>query len=90
MNELYWLVAVALLSTIIAGLVFVISRPATADSMLAAFLFGTTGVALLLIMGKALHLPEAVDVALVLSLLAAVLGAAFSLRSWPADSQGTE
>lgn len=90
MTELWWLVALVLFGTVIAGIAFVISRPANVDSMLAAFLFGTTGVALVLVLGAALRQPRAIDVALLLALLAAVLGAAFALRGWPEDSQTEE
>lgn len=90
MTELWWLVALVLFGTVIAGIAFVISRPANVDSMLAAFLFGTTGVALVLVLGAALRQPRAIDVALLLALLAAVLGAAFALRGWPEDPQTEE
>lgn len=53
--------------------------------MLAALLFGSTGVALILVMGQALQLPRAIDSALMFALLAAVLGSAFALRGWPED-----
>lgn len=87
MTELWWLVALVLLLTIIAGVGFVISRPGNSDSMLAALLFGTTGVALVLVLGQALAMPRAVDIALVMALLAAVLGIAFALRGWPEESR---
>lgn len=86
MTEVWWLIALILLLTIIAGVAFVVSRPSRADSMLAALLFGTTGVALVLVMGQALELPRAIDVALMLALLAGVLGAAFALRGWPEET----
>lgn len=85
MTELWWAAALILLLTIVGGVGFVISRPSNADSMLAAFLFGTTGVALVLILGQALQFPRAIDIALVLALLAGVLGTAFALRGWPEE-----
>lgn len=85
MTEIWWAVALVLLLTIIGGVGFVISRAGNADSMLAALLFGTTGVALVLVLGQALPLPRAIDVALMLVLLAAVLGTAFALRGWPEE-----
>jgi len=85
MTALWWGVALILLLTIIGGVAFVISRAGNADSMLAAFLFGTTGVALVLVLGQALPLPRAIDIALMLALLAAVLGTAFALRGWPEE-----
>lgn len=84
MSALYAGTAVALLLTVAAGLAHVFRQPGRADSMLAALLFGSTGVAMVLVLGKALGLARAVDIALVFALLAAVLGAAFVLRGWPA------
>lgn len=64
------------------------ARPPDADRMLAALLFGTTGVATLLLLSQALALPQAVDVALVLAVLAAVVGVAFTMRGRPAEPAG--
>jgi multicomponent Na+:H+ antiporter subunit F len=86
MIEIWWIVALILLIAIIVGVGFVISRPGNADSLLAALLFGTTGTALVLVLGEALGQPRAIDIALVLALLAAVLGTAFALRGWPEES----
>lgn len=83
MTELWWASALVLLLTIAAGLFYVTTRRGGADSLLATLLFGTTGVALVLVMGRALGLARTVDIALVLSLLAAVLGVTFVLRGWP-------
>lgn len=88
MTAFWWLTALVLLLTVIAGLAFVITRPGGTDSMLAALLLGTTGVALALVLGPALGLARAVDVALVMAALAAVLGVAFALRGWPEDDSG--
>lgn len=74
-------VAFFLLLNIIAGLWRVLRGPMPADSMLAAQLFGTTGVAILLLLapplGAALR-----DVALVFALLAAVATVAFVQHPW--------
>ena len=85
MSVLYSSAAVALLLTIVVGLGHVFRQPGRADSLLAALLFGSTGVALVLVLGKGLGLDRAVDIALVFALLAAVLGVAFVLRGWPDD-----
>lgn len=85
MTELWWAVALVLLLTIVAGVVHLTTRRGGADSLLAALLFGTTGVALVLVMGRALGQTRTVDIALVLALLAAVLGVSFVLRGWPED-----
>lgn len=85
MSALYLAAAVAFLLTIVLGLAHVFRQSGRADSVLAALLFGTTGVALVLVLGKGLGMARAVDIALVFALLAAVLGAAFVLRGWPID-----
>lgn len=85
MSVLYLSAAVALLLTIVVGLGHVFRQPGRADSLLATLLFGSTGVALVLVLGKALGMARALDVALVFALLAAVLGVAFVLRGWPDD-----
>lgn len=69
--------ALFLLITIAAGMVRVLRGPTDSDRMLAAQLFGTTGVAILLLLGEALAIPALVDVALVFALLAAVATVAF-------------
>lgn len=85
MNAVYLSVALVLLLTIVMSLGHVFRQPGRADSLLAALLFGSTGVALVLVLGKALGLARALDIALVFALLAAVLGVAFVLRGWPDD-----
>jgi multicomponent Na+:H+ antiporter subunit F len=84
-NVLYLGAAVALLLTIVLSLGHVFRQPGRADSLLAALLFGSTGVALVLVLGKALGMDRALDIALVFALLAAVLGVAFVLCGWPED-----
>jgi len=84
-SVLYLSAAVALLLTIVMSLGHVFRQPGRGDSLLAALLFGSTGVALVLVLGKALGLARALDIALVFALLAAVLGVAFVLRGWPND-----
>jgi multicomponent Na+:H+ antiporter subunit F len=56
--------------------------------MLAAQLFGTTGVAVLLLLGKALETPSYWDVALVLAVLAAITVVAFVRRAGRSASTG--
>jgi len=84
-SALYLGAAVAFLLTIVLGLGNLFRQTGRADSVLAALLFGTTGVALVLVLGKGLDMARALDIALVFALLAAVLGAAFVLRGWPRD-----
>jgi multicomponent Na+:H+ antiporter subunit F len=82
-TALWFIVAVALLLTVVLGLSHLFRQPGRAESLLAALLFGTTGVALVLVLGQGLGMPRTLDIALVFALLAAVLGVAFVLRGWP-------
>ena len=82
MREWYVAVALVLLLTVIAGLWRILRGPTPADRMLAAQLFGTTGVAMLLLLAQGLAIPSLRDVALVFALLAAVAIAAFVQRVW--------
>lgn len=68
---------VVLLASMVLGLVRVMLGPTPADRMLAAQLTGTTGVGVLLLLGRALSKPELFDVALVFALLAAITAVAF-------------
>lgn len=88
MNDFFTAVAVVLLLTVVAGLVRVLRGPTPGDRMLAAQLFGTTGVALVALLAFAANSPRWLDVALVLALLAAVVGVAFALRGWTGDPAG--
>lgn len=77
MSEFLLAAALFLLVTIVAGMVRVLLGPTDADRMLAAQLFGTTGVAILLLLGEALAMPALTDVALIFALLAVVAALAF-------------
>lgn len=77
MNEILLAVAAFLLLNIAAGLVRVMLGPRLADRMLAVQLFGTTGVAITLILAEVHTLPALINVALVFALLAAVTVSAF-------------
>ncbi|MFO1026292.1 MAG: monovalent cation/H+ antiporter complex subunit F [Acetobacteraceae bacterium] len=59
------------------GLVRVLRGPSDVDRMMAVQLLGTGGIAALLLLGTATGLPGAVDVALVLALLAAFAAVIF-------------
>jgi multicomponent Na+:H+ antiporter subunit F len=69
--------AIAILVSLLAGLLRVVEGPSDADRMLAAQLFGTGAVALLLILSQAMAMPALIDVALVFAILAAVAVIAF-------------
>ena len=65
------------LAMVALGLVRILRGPGDADRIMAAQLLGTGGIATLLLLAKAMSLPAAVDVALVLALLAAFVTVAF-------------
>ena len=56
MSALYLSAAVALLLTVVLGLGHVFRQPGRAESLLAALLFGSTGVALVLVLSEGLGL----------------------------------
>jgi len=85
MNTLYLVVGLVLLLSILLGLLRVMRGPTAADRMLAAQLFGTTGVAALLLLGRVFAAPAYWDVALVFAVLAAITGVAFVRRGTPPD-----
>jgi len=78
MQEFHLALAFFLLINVIAGLVRIVRGPARADRMMAAQLFGTTGVAILLVLAQALDAPTLRNVALVFSLLAVLATVAFT------------
>ena len=82
MTGLFLAVSAFLLLTVLAGLIRVLLGPTPADRMLAAQLFGTTGVAMLLLLAQALSVPPLTDVALVLALLSILAVVTFVLRAW--------
>lgn len=82
--------ALFLLLNLLAALVRAARDPTAADRMLAALLFGTTGVGVLLLLahaGDGVSMPL-VDTALVLALLAAIAGVAFARRGWHKTEEG--
>lgn len=79
MSELLLGAALVLLLTILAGLWRVLHGPDAADRMLAVQLFGTSGVAILLLLAEAMAAPALRDVALLFALLA-VLGVVAFVR----------
>jgi len=84
MTGLEWPLALFLLANLLAALVRAARGPTAADRMLAALLFGSTGVGVLLLLGYAQNKPALVDAALILALLAAIAGVAFARRAWTA------
>jgi len=75
-------IALFLIVNLLATLWRVARGPTAADRMLAALLFGSTGVALLALLARLQNDASLIDAALVLALLAAVGGLAFAERAW--------
>lgn len=71
-----------LLANILAGLVRIVRGPAPPDRMATAQLFGTMGVAILLILAELMDRPALRDVALVFALLGGLATVAFVGRVW--------
>lgn len=82
MQTLTVALALFLLGNLVAGLWRVLRGPTPADRMLTAQLFGTTAVAVLLLLGEASGVAALRDVALVFALLAVVAVVAFVRRAW--------
>lgn len=80
MTDFFLAAAVFLLLNLAGGLIRILRGPSAADRMLAAQLFGTTGVAILLLLGEAAGAPALHNVGLVFALLAVVTTAVFALR----------
>jgi len=90
MQFLLSVVALFLLCNLIAGMWRVLHGPSDADRMLAAQLFGTTAVAILLLLAEAYGTAALGDVALVFALLAAVAAVAFVRQTWPVQESDVE
>jgi multicomponent Na+:H+ antiporter subunit F len=90
MSDWSAVVALFLLGNMMAGFVRVWRGPLPADRMLAAQLFGTTGVAMLVLLADALAMPALRDVALVLALLAAMAVVVFVNRVWVTSDEAVE
>lgn len=90
MNLYLLLGALALLATMGAGLFNLARLPGRAEAVIVILLFGTTGVALIATLGFALNVPDALDVALVLAMLSAVLGVTFVLHSEAGGTRGDD
>ncbi len=82
MQILTLILALFLLLNLGAGMWRILHGPTAADGMLAAQLFGTTAVAMLLLLAQAYDKDSLRDVALVFALLAAVTAVAFVRRAW--------
>jgi multicomponent Na+:H+ antiporter subunit F len=81
-QTLFLTLALFLVLNLGAGMWRILRGPTAADRMLAAQLFGTTAVAILLLLAEAPGSAALRDVALVFALLAAVAAVAFARRAW--------
>lgn len=90
MQNLYASLALFLLLNLGAGMWRVLRGPTAADRMMAAQLFGTTAVAILLLLAEAAGSAALRDVALVFALLATVTAVAFVRRAWRGSENGND
>jgi multicomponent Na+:H+ antiporter subunit F len=82
MDTFYLILVLFLLLNLAGGLIRVQRGPTPNDRMVASMLFGTTGVAVLLVLAESSSLPALRDVALVFSVLAVVNIVAFARHTW--------
>jgi len=79
--------ALILLPAIAAGMFRILRGPTAADRMMTAQLFGTCGVAILLLLSTGMDNPVLLDIALVFALLAALATMTFVRRTWHSSDQ---
>ena len=90
METLYIAVAIFLLLNVLGGLVRILIGPSRGDRMLAAQLFGTTGVAIILLLAEGLDRPALRDIALVVVLLAVINTVVFVRFTGPPEDRPGE
>jgi len=74
--------ALILFPAIVGGMFRILGGPTAADRMMTAQLFGTCGVAILLLLSTGMGNPVLLDIALVFALLAALATMTFVRRTW--------
>lgn len=82
MQTLYLLVTLVLLLNILAGMARIIRGPSPADRMIAAQLFGSLGVGILLLLSETIAMDGLRDAALVFAILGGLTTVAFVNRAW--------
>jgi len=82
MDDIHIVIASILLLFVCLGLIRIFLGPTSADRMMAAQLFGTCGIAILLVLSKGFAEQNLLDIALVFALLAALVTITFVQRSW--------
>lgn len=90
MQVVYSLIILLLLVNLGAGMLRIHKGPGEADRMLAAQLFGTTAVAILLLLSMTVSSQAAIDVALLFALLSAVTAVTFVRRTWSETESDNE
>lgn len=89
MNDLYLGTAIFLLLNVLACMVRVYRGPLPADRMLVSQLFGTTGVAITLLLAEAYSVPAIRSVGLIFAVLAIIATSVFTRRSSaPSTAEG--
>jgi multicomponent Na+:H+ antiporter subunit F len=88
MNDIYLGAAIFLLLNVLVGMARIIRGPMPADRMLASQLFGTTGVAIALLLAEVYERPAIRTVGLVFAVLAVIATAVFVRRDAAAPSTG--
>jgi multicomponent Na+:H+ antiporter subunit F len=79
------ILAFAIMATVALGIYRIERGPTGTDRMLAAMLFGTSGVALTLVLAEIAGLSSLRDMALVFALLGALTSVSFVKRAWGAE-----
>lgn len=87
MSCIHILFALILLPAIAVGMIRILRGPTAADRMMTAQLFGTCGVAILLLLGAGMPNPVLIDIGLVFALLAALANLTFIRRTWQASGK---
>lgn len=88
MNTFSMLFILFLMVNIFLGLIRVAKGPSTADRMIAGYLTGTIGAAIMLLLGEVTQNPALKDIALLFVLLGAMTLIAFVNRLWT-DKEST-
>jgi multicomponent Na+:H+ antiporter subunit F len=87
MSWMHTLFALILLPAIVVGMIRILRGPTAADQMMTAQLFGTCGVAILLLLSTGMANPVLIDIALVFALLAALATLTFIRRTWQSSGK---
>lgn len=87
MSWTHTIFALILLPAIATGMFRILKGPTAADRMMTAQLFGTCGVAILLLLSSGMDNPVLLDIALVFALLAALATMTFVHRTWRGSSK---